>query len=197
MIERNKTNVALEGMFEELFRLISEARHMPLTDKIMLDEDDLLNIIDELKEAIPREIKSANQVLEEQKNIVNKAYVDAETIVQQAREEAERIISAAQADADAKLQQENIVKQANAVAEEIKADAMSYREQVKGEADSYALQLKKESLQYAGDMLAYLSGNLEEALQGLKENHENVKSELRNLIVPASGQEEGASENGR
>ena len=53
--------------------LVSNARRVPLMDKIMLDENDLLNIIDDLKEAIPREIKSANQVLEEQKNIVDKA----------------------------------------------------------------------------------------------------------------------------
>ena len=85
MIERNKTNVALDGLFDEFLDLVSNARRVPLMDKIMLDENDLLNIIDDLKEAIPREIKSANQVLEEQKNIVDKAYADAERIVQQAR----------------------------------------------------------------------------------------------------------------
>ena len=112
MIERNKTNVALDGLFEQFLNLISEARRVPLVDKIMVDENDLLNIIDDLKEAIPREIKSANQVLEEQKNIVNKAYADADRIVQQAKDEAERIVSVAQAEADAKVQQEEIVKQA-------------------------------------------------------------------------------------
>ncbi len=193
MIERNKTNVALEGMFDEVFKLISEARHMPLTDKIMLDENELLNIIDDLKDAIPREIKSANQVLEEQKNIVNKAYADADRIVQQAREEAERIISVAQADADAKVQQEEIVKQANAVAEEIKTNALRYQEETKAEADSYALQLKKDSLQYAEDMLAYLSGNLDSALKGLAENRENVSAEMHNLMSSPVRQEEEES----
>ncbi len=61
MIERNKTNVALDGLFDEFLDLVSNARRVPLMDKIMLDENDLLNIIDDLKEAIPREIKSANQ----------------------------------------------------------------------------------------------------------------------------------------
>ncbi len=189
MIERNKTNVALEGMFDELFKLISDARHMPLTDKVMLDENDLLNILDDLKEAIPREVKSANQVLEEQKNIVNQAYADAERIVQQARDEAARIVSVAQAEAEAKLQQEEIVKQANEVADGIKAEALQYVEQVKAEADSYALQLKKESLQYAGDMLAYLSDNLDSALKGLAENRANVDSEIHNLLSTPARQE--------
>lgn len=38
MIERNKTNVALDGLFEQFLNLISEARRVPLVDKIMVDE---------------------------------------------------------------------------------------------------------------------------------------------------------------
>lgn len=184
MIERNKTNVALDGLFDEFLDLVSNARRVPLMDKIMLDENDLLNIIDDLKEAIPREIKSANQVLEEQKNIVDKAYADADRIVQQAKEEAERIVSVAQAEADAKVQQEEIVKQANAVAEDVKANALRYQEETKLVADEYALQVKQSSLKYADDMLEFLSGNLTSALGGLKENIQSVKEEMNNIQHP-------------
>ena len=189
MIERNKTNVALDGLFEQFLNLISEARRVPLVDKIMVDENDLLNIIDDLKEAIPREIKSANQVLEEQKNIVNKAYADADRIVQQAKDEAERIVSVAKAEADAKVQQEEIVRQPNAAAEDIKANALRYQEETKTAADDYALQVKQDSLQYAEDMLAYPSGNLSSALKGLEENKVNVENEMKNLKLPAVAEE--------
>ncbi|WP_304270670.1 hypothetical protein [Phascolarctobacterium succinatutens] len=189
MIERNKTNVALDGLFDEFLDLVSNARRVPLMDKIMLDENDLLNIIDDLKEAIPREIKSANQVLEEQKNIVDKAYADADRIVQQAKEEAERIVIVAQAEADAKVQQEEIVKQANAVAEDIKANALRYQEETKLAADEYALQVKQSSLKYADDMLEFLSGNLTSALGGLKENIQSVKEEMNNIQHPQAPEE--------
>ena len=190
MIERNKTNVALDGLFDEFLDLVSNARRVPLMDKIMLDENDLLNIIDDLKEAIPREIKSANQVLEEQKNIVDKAYADADRIVQQAKEEAERIVSVAQAEADAKVQQEEIVKQANAVAEDVKANALRYQEETKLAADENALQVKQSSLKYADDMLEFLSGNLTSALGGLKENIQSVKEEMNNIQHPQVRSEE-------
>ena len=84
MIERSNTNVALEKLFEEVYNMMAEAKRVPFTERIMLDESDLANALDDLKDAIPREIKSANQVLEEQKNIVNKAYADADRIVQEA-----------------------------------------------------------------------------------------------------------------
>ena len=195
MIERkNNTNVALEKLFEEFYNMIAGARGVPFTEKIMLDEDDLVNLIEDLKNAIPREIKSATQVLEEQKNIVNKAYADADRIVQQAKNEAERILGVAQAEADAKIQQEEVVKQANAVAEEIKANALRYQEESKAAADEYALRVKQESLQYADDMLAFLGDNLQSALDGLAGNRQNISKEMANVasgnyVAPAEEEE--------
>ena len=196
MIERsNNTNVALEKLFEEFYNMIAEARGVPFTEKIMLDESDLVNLVEDLKNAIPREIKSATQVLEEQKNIVNKAYADADRIVQQAKNEAERILGVAQAEADAKIQQEEIVKQANAVAEEIKANALRYQEESKAAADDYALRVKQESLQYADDMLAFLGRNLQSALEGLDGNRQKINNELANvaggnIVAPSEEEEE-------
>ncbi len=181
MIERNNTNVALDRIFEEVYTMIAEARGVPFTEKIMLDEGDLANLIDDLKDAIPREIKSATQVLEEQKSIVNRAYAEADRIVQQAKDEGARIVAAAQAEADAKLQQEEIVKQANAVAEEIKNNALRYQEETREAADDYAMRVKQDSLQYADDMLAYLGANLQSALQGMADNRNNISSEMRVL----------------
>ena len=183
MIERNNnTNVALEKLFEEFYSMVVNAKHVPFTEKVMLDEDEVMNLIEDLKNAIPREIKSATQVLEEQKNIVNKAYADADRIVEQAKNEAERIVSVAKADADAKIQQEEIVKQANAVAEEIKADSLRYQEETKAAADAYALRMKQDALEYVDDMMSFLSENLKSALHSLDENRDNVAKEMRNVL---------------
>ncbi len=183
MIERdNKTSIALDKIFEEVYTMIAEAKGVPFTEKIMLDEGDLANLIDDLKEAIPREIKSATQVLEEQKSILNKAYGDADRIVQQAKNEAERLVAVAQAEADAKVQQEEIVKQANAVAEEIKANALRYQEETKTAADDYAMRVKHDSLQYADDMMAFIGGRLQSALQDLEDNRQNVGAEMQKVL---------------
>ena len=159
MIERNNTSATLERIFDEIYNMVNEASHIPLTDKVVIEANDLADALDELKAAIPKEVRNASQVLEEQKSIVNKAY-----------EEADRI-----------LQEEEIVKQANAVAEDIKANALRYQEEVKREADDYAERVKQDSLQYADDMLAYLAGNLQSALQGLSDNRESIIAEKKNL----------------
>ncbi len=183
MIEHTNTNVALDALFEEAYAIMQNSRHVPMTNKLIVDEEDLSGILEDLKEAIPKEIKSATQVLEEQKTIINKAYTDADRIVTQARDEAERIVGAAKAQADAMIQQEEIVKQANAEAQEMKASAEDYANQVRGEANEYAYRIKSDSLQYADDMLAYLSNQMEGALQAMAENRTNVDNELRSLSV--------------
>lgn len=193
MIERSNANVALEKLFDEVYDMMAAAKRVPFTERIMLDESDLANALDDLKDAIPKEIKTANEVLEEQKNIVNKAYADADRIVQEAKEEAARLISVAQAEAEAKLQQEEVVKQANAVAEEIRAEvqqyeaetkaaADAYSEQIKRDADEYALSIKNDCLDYSESMLAFIDQTLQSAVKNIKENRENINVEKENIL---------------
>lgn len=176
--DRNKTNLALENIFGELENMINSATRVPMMDKLLIEENELINLLDDLREAIPKEVKNADRVLEEQKQIVNQAYADAEVIVQQAKSEAERIVGMAQAKADEMVKQEEIFKQAEAVAAEIKANAIAYEEETKKGADEYALRVKQDSLTYADDMLAYIGETMHSALQGLSDNRHNVKREM-------------------
>lgn len=190
MIENKKTNVALDNIFEELVDLLEAGTRVPMTEKILINEVEISSLIDDLKEAIPKEIKSATQVLEEQKNIVNKAYEDADRIVAQAKADAERIVGVAQAKADAMIQQEEIVQQAVAVAEEIKANALRYQEETHAAADEYSLRIKQDSLQYADDMLAFISNNLQSALQDVQDSRKNVIKALDEVNNPLPPQPE-------
>lgn len=190
MVENKKTNVALDNIFEELVDLLEAGTRVPMTEKILINEVEISSLIDDLKEAIPKEIKSATQVLEEQKNIVNKAYEDADRIVAQAKADAERIVGVAQAKADAMIQQEEIVQQAVAVAEEIKANALRYQEETHAAADEYSLRIKQDSLQYADDMLAFISNNLQSALQDVQDSRKNVIKALDEVNNPLPPQPE-------
>ena len=49
MIERSNTNVALDRIFDEVYDMMNEAKRIPFSDKIMLDETDLVNVLDDLK----------------------------------------------------------------------------------------------------------------------------------------------------
>lgn len=184
MSDANKYGMELEKIFEEAYNLMAEAKRFPFTDKLMIDESDLSSILDDLREAIPKEVKIATEILEEQKKIVNKAYADAETIITNAKNQAEGIVSAARAEAERMVQEQEIVRAAQAEAEEIKTNAARYQEQIQGEADEYSLRVKKDALQYSDEMLAYISNTLKSALEGCDENRTNIGNEMRNINTP-------------
>ncbi len=184
MNEASKYGMELEKIFEEAYNLMAEARRVPFTDRLMIDESDLSSILDDLREAIPKEVKIANEILEEQKRIVNKAYADAESIINNAKTQAENIVGSARAEADRMVQEQSVVQEANALAEELKLNAMNYQKQVQDEADDYALRVKNDSLQYSDEMLAYISKTLSSALDACSKNRSNIASELRVLGNP-------------
>jgi len=82
------------------------------------------------------------------------------------------------------IQQEEIVQQAVAVAEEIKANALRYQEETHAAADEYSLRIKQDSLQYADDMLAFISNNLQSALQDVQDSRKNVIKALDEVNNP-------------
>ena len=181
MIERNNTSVTLDRIFEDIYNLVTEANRIPLTDKVIIEANDLADALDELKAAIPKEVRNASQVLEEQKSIVNKAYEDADRIVEQAKAEAERIVAIAEAEAERMIKQEEIVKEASAIAEEIKANALRYQDEVKAEAEDFANVTKLEALQYVDNMLEFFETRFSEDLKTLATNRDSVLFEIQKL----------------
>ena len=181
MLERLSTNVTLDQIFDDLYNLISEANRIPLTDKIIVEESDLSAILDDLKEAIPKEVKRASEVLTESQKIMSSAKEDAAATVEKANLEAEHIITAAKEEADRLVRQEEIVRQAEMLSKDIKSSAQRYEDEVKQGADQYADQVKTDSLQYADDMLGYLGNSLQSALRAIEENRNSVNEERKGL----------------
>lgn len=181
MLERLSTNVTLDQIFDDLYNLISEANRIPLTDKIIVEESDLSAILDDLKEAIPKEVKRASEVLTESQKIMSSAKEEAAATVEKANLEAEHIITAAKEEADRLVRQEEIVRQAEMLSKDIKSSAQRYEDEVKQGADQYADQVKTDSLQYADDMLGYLGNSLQSALRAIEDNRNSVNEERKGL----------------
>ena len=181
MLERLSTNVTLDQIFDDLYYLISEANRIPLTDKIIVEESDLSAILDDLKEAIPKEVKRASEVLTESQKIMSSAKEEAAATVEKANLEAEHIITAAKEEADRLVRQEEIVRQAEMLSKDIKTSAQRYEDEEKQGADQYADQVKTDSLQYADDMLGYLGNSLQSALRAIEDNRNSVNEERKGL----------------
>ena len=83
----------LSARLLQLEDLVRDAKSMPLSSSALLNRDEVLELIDEMKDALPDEIKQARWIVKDREELLAKARRDAETMVEQARQEQLRLAS--------------------------------------------------------------------------------------------------------
>ena len=92
----------------------------------MVNEDEVMELIDQLRFNLPDEIKQANWTVSEQQRIITEAHAEAARIMSRANERAEENASQHEVLRRAERQSSQIVKEAHARATETKREADAY-----------------------------------------------------------------------
>lgn len=171
----------LEAILTEMEDLIYNSSRVLWSGKIIMDSDELARIMDSLREAIPKEVQKANNLLEDQKNIRDAARSEADSIIAQANADAKEIIEQAREDANKMISSEEVVKQANAESEEILEEANNRAEVIRVSSEEYSQQLIDESKKFAGEVFDYLEKNLGDTLYSIQEQRNNFLEEKEAL----------------
>jgi hypothetical protein len=79
-------------LVERLESLIANGKNLPMTHNAIVDRDAALNLIDELRVAVPEEVRAAKRINQEGERIIEKAQQEAEHIVARAQEQAAYLI---------------------------------------------------------------------------------------------------------
>ena len=108
-------------LIDRLEELFNESKSIPLTRNVMVDEDRMLDIIDQMRIAIPEEVKKAQQLLGQR-----------DRVLAQAQEEANRTIEIARQKADQLVTKDMIMQEASRRAEQILAQARTDAENIRG-----------------------------------------------------------------
>lgn len=115
-------------LIDRLEELFNESKSIPLTRNVMVDEDRMLDIIDQMRIAIPEEVKKAQQLLGQR-----------DRVLAQAQEEANRTLELARQKADQLASKELVVQEAQRRAEQILTQARADAENTRGDADDYVM----------------------------------------------------------
>ena len=115
-------------LVDRLEELFNESKSIPLTHKVLVDEQRMLELIDQMRLAIPEEIKNSQQIINQK-----------ERIFAQANEEAHRTIELAKEQSTKLVEKDMIVQKAEVMAENIIQKARQETKQINYEADSYAV----------------------------------------------------------
>lgn len=116
-------------LVDRLEDLLNQSRPLWFTHSVIVDEDRMLDIIDQMRVAIPEEVKKAQQILAQR-----------DRVMAQAQEEANRTLAIAREKSDQLLERDAIVQAAQARADQILSQVHSEGEKTRHEADSYVVE---------------------------------------------------------
>src|SRR5512146_3553437 len=133
-------------LIDRLEELFNDAKAVPFTHNVVVDEDRMLEVIDQMRIVIPEEVKKANQVLSQRERFLAQAQEEADRTIVLAREKAEQIAA-----------KDNIVVEAQRRADQILNQARADAEATRRDADDYVV-----------DTLVQLQDNLEKILNQVR-----------------------------
>jgi cell division septum initiation protein DivIVA len=113
---------------DRLENLIETSSRIPIVGKRIVDRIEVLELIDQIRIALPEEIRQAELLLAERKNIVTEAKREAEVIRDHATEERAKLAAESDIVALARDQAEKLLQEARRDAAEVKAGADDYAE---------------------------------------------------------------------
>lgn len=114
-------------LLDRLEALVSSGTRVPLTSRALVDEQEFLDILDQIRGAMPEEVRQAKRVSQER-----------EKVILQAQSEADKIINAAREQATALLDENELVRAAQERARDYVENAIQESEDVRRGADQYA-----------------------------------------------------------
>ena len=160
-------------LVERLESIIANGKRLPLTNNVVVDQVSALDLIDQLRVAVPEEVRAAKRINSE-----------GERIIEKAQEEAERIIARAQEQAAFLIDERGLTQAAEEESRRIIASAEQDGDDVRRGAD-----------EYAASVLIGLEGDVVRTLQSIKKGI-GLLDERRATLRAGNGVEPEGFEDG-
>lgn len=147
----------LQYLIDRLETMVTGAKRVPISNRLMLDEQELADLIDQMRTVLPEEVRAARKVLRERDSIIAEAQQQADDVLKTAHEQAEMLLDEQGLLAEAQAR-------ANQFMEEVERDA---QERIQG-SDEYARQVLTQLQAQLGRHLKTIEAGLQ-SLDGREE----------------------------
>ncbi|MBO8126777.1 MAG: hypothetical protein H0Z38_06020 [Firmicutes bacterium] len=144
----------LLALLEQLEQLVSEAPRIPMTDKIVVDGEAVLDLLEQVRYSLPDEVLRAKKIENDRERLISAGQKDAEKIIRQAEEYARKLVD-----------EHEVLKAAKEEAKKIIA-----------EAEIQAKEMTKGADEYAAGVLEELSVTLQKTLSVVEKGRQKLKN---------------------
>jgi cell division septum initiation protein DivIVA len=152
-------------LLDQLEEVLGAGSRVPFTSRTMVDEQEILDIIDQIRVSIPEELKAAKKLAQERDQVLSDA-----------RAEAERLLREADQHAAGRVTEHALVRNAEMRAADIEERALQQADQIKRDAEAYAYRV----LERLRDQIGQLSQTVDRGLREL--DTPQVRGELSQRV---------------
>ena len=160
----------ISSRLQALADIIASAKSMPLSSSAIVNREELLTIIDRMREEIPEEIRQARWIVKDRDEVLTKARRDAESLIAAAREEQTRLAS-----------REEVVRAAHDQARRIAEEATEQARRLRLQAEDYAegrLAQFEVALQRISEELVRANGALSRTIGHVQVGRDRLRAPL-------------------
>jgi len=117
-------------VLNQMEELLEDSPRIPMTRRILVDEDKILDFLDRIRTSLPEEMRQAKWVVQEREKVLAESRKEAQRIVENAQREVEKRIDEAEITDRAREAAEEIIHKAEKLAWEIKQGAHEYADEL-------------------------------------------------------------------
>lgn len=159
-------------LLEEIEEIVDTAAGFPLTGKIMVDSQELLEIVREIRAELPDEIQQAQWIKNERERIIAEAKTQYEAVIDDAQKQADALVENNDITVRAKMRADELMQVTESTAKQLKIGTYDYLDSI-----LYSFQGKMEHLSsiYFGEMFTSIEKAFDDINSALAANREELK----------------------
>ncbi|MDO4177067.1 MAG: hypothetical protein Q4D99_06295 [Bacillota bacterium] len=159
-------------LLEEIEEIVDTAAGFPLTGKIMIDSEELLEIVREIRSELPDEIQQAQWIKNERERIIAEAKQQYEKVIEDAQKQAEALVENNDITVQSKMRADELMKVTEDTAKQLKIGTYEYLDGI-----LYNFQGKMEHLSsiYFGEMFTSIEKAFDDINSALAANRDELQ----------------------
>ncbi|MDD4692105.1 MAG: hypothetical protein VB030_07940 [Eubacterium aggregans] len=124
-------------LINEVEELVEKGNSVPFSSKALVNPEEIIEILDEIRTALPPELAEARKIVAERKQILFEAQADADRLKNDVEGKLRQVIDNSEITKNAQTQAEIIIENAQTQAKEIRIGTQHYSDKI-----LYNLQIK-------------------------------------------------------
>ena len=170
-------------LLDEIEEICETSASMPLTNKIIVDKGEMLEIVSEIRQVLPDEIQQAQFIKNERARILEEAKHEYELLIRDAEKQAATLVETNAITIKAKQQAQDIMSTTEENAKTLKMGTYEYMDKI-----LFDFQEKMDYInsRYFGEMFE----NLQNTFEGINDKLQENRNEIQEMAYKTKAESE-------